>query len=463
MIPREKQFRGMKAFAVVWIGQFISILGSSMTGFAMTIWAYEKTGRATDLALVGFFWMMPIILLSPITGAIVDRYNRKLMMIVSDFISVLATISFLILNLSGKLEIWHLYVGVTIISIFQTVQWPAYSVAMTLMIPKEQYTRANSLLELAGSGSNIIAPMLAGALLPLIRFNGIMTIDIITATLAVGSLFFIFIPEPKESEEGKQGKGNLLQEGMQGFKYVFKRPSLVWLQGVFMVGNFVAHLSVNSLMAPMILARTGNNELVYGSVQTIASIGSLIGSLAIGAWGGFKRRIHGVIIGWGAYMFSIFLFGFGRATPSWMSIPIWGGAMFLGAMIGALSYASNQSIWQAKVPADMQGRVFSVRRLLAWFMNPLATLIAGPLADNLMEPAMAEGGSLTSTFGWLVGTGPGAGMALIFIFSGLVGTILIFSGYLIKPLREIESILPDHDDSLADMMVEPEAEPALAD
>jgi len=153
---------GMRSFAVIWIGQVVSILGSAMTGFAVTIWVYEGTEKATALALTAFFFTTPLLLLSPLAGVLVDRYNRKLMMILSDLASGLTTITVLILHSTGNLEVWHLFVTNAISGAFQTLQWPAYSATISLMLPKEQYARANGMLELAGSGSRVFAPAAAG-------------------------------------------------------------------------------------------------------------------------------------------------------------------------------------------------------------------------------------------------------------------------------------------------------------
>jgi MFS family permease len=152
---------GMTAFIIIWSGQVVSLLGTAMTNFALTIWAYQETGQATALALVGFFFMVPLLVFSPIAGALVDRSNRKLMMMISDLGAGLVTIIQLALFVTGNLEIWHLYVTAAIAGTFQTLQWPAFSAALTMMVPKEQYGRANGMMQLAGSASNIFAPILA--------------------------------------------------------------------------------------------------------------------------------------------------------------------------------------------------------------------------------------------------------------------------------------------------------------
>jgi len=431
--------RGMFSFSIVWIGQAVSLLGTSMSAFALTIWAYQMTGKATSLALVGFFHMTPLLIFSPIAGVIVDRSNRKLMMMLSDLASGLASIGILVLYLTGGLQIWHLYIASAITGTFQTFQWPAYSAAITMIVPKQHYARAHALNELAGNSSGIFAPLLAGALLPLIGLGGILSIDIVTFVVAVGTLLFVHIPQPEATAEGQASRGSILKEAAYGFRYIFQRASLLGLQLVFMVGNFFATLAF-TLLAPMILARTGNNALIFASVETAGAIGGVIGGLAMSAWGGPKRRVDGVLSGWTlSGLFGVTLIGLGRA------LPLWAAGNFISAFLIPLINSSNQAIWQAKVVPDLQGRVFATRRLIAWFVTPIATLLAGPLADNVFGPAMNADTPMSAAFGWLVGTGPGAGMSLIIVFCGLAMSLVGLGGYGVRVVRQAETLLPDHD------------------
>src|SRR5690606_13402954 len=215
-------------------------------------------------------------------------------------------------------------------------------------------------------------------------------------------------------------------------------------QGLFLVGNFFTTLAF-TLLAPMILARTGSNELIFGSVQTLGAVGGVIGGVAVSVWGGFKRRIHGILVGWSISMVGIMITGLGRPEPLWAAIPIWGGGALIGGLTSALINASNQAIWQSKVAPAVQGRVFSLRRVIAIAIIPLAQLAAGPLADQVMEPAMQPGGTFAGTFGPLVGTGPGAGLSLILLGAGLAGLAVTMIGYFIPAIRNVEGLLPDHD------------------
>ena len=430
---------GMRGFTIVWIGQIVSLLGTSMTGFAMTIWAYEKTGSATALALVGFFFVTPMLLVSPIAGAFVDRHDRKLMMMLSDLASCLATIVILVLYASGRLEIWHLYITGALQGTFQSFQWPAYSAAITTMLSKEHYGRANGMMSLAESGSGIFAPLLAGALIAFIGISWILIIDLISFVIAIIALLAVYIPNPKKTEEGIIAQGSLWKEAVYGFRYILARPSLLGLQGVFLLGNFFSTIAM-VLLPPMILASTRNNEMVYGAVNSAGALGGVMGGILMSAWGGPKKRVNGVLMGWIlASISGSILMGVGR------SLPFWAVACFMDALFIPIINGSNQAIWQSKVAPDLQGRVFSIRRVIAWFVTPVATLLAGPLADVVFEPGMQAGGSFTNLFGWLVGTGPGTGMAMIFIFCGIAATFVGLAGYAITPIRDVERILPDHD------------------
>jgi MFS family permease len=436
--PRIKPM-GMRAFVILWLGQLVSLVGTGMTGFALTIFAWEVTGQATALALVAFFRFGPTVLLSPVAGAIVDRADRKRVMVLSDLTAALMTVAVLALFLAGGLRIWHLYVAGLITGAFQAFQFPAYSAAVTMMLPKEQYARASGMLSMAESGSEILAPILAGVLIGLVGIGGIMTIDIATFAVAILALVLVHIPQPEATGAGEEGRGGLWRESLYGFRYIFERPSLLGLQLVFFAINFIAVLSF-TLLAPMILARTGNDELVLGSVRSAMGVGGVAGGLLLSLWGGFRRRVHGVLLGMAlSSLTGQVALGLGR------SLPLWAVGGFCAAFFIPIINGSNQAIWQAKVAPDVQGRVFAVRRLIAQITAPLAMLLAGPLADWVFEPAVAPGGALEGRLGALVGSGPGSGMALIFLLAGVLGTLVALSGYLVPPVREVEARLPDHE------------------
>ncbi len=307
------------------------------------------------------------------------------------------------------------------------------------MIKKEQYGRANGLMSLMEAGPGVLAPILAGALLPLIGLTGLLTIDVITFFIAIGALLIVHVPQPEKTAEGQQESGNIWKEAAYGFTYIFKRPSLLGLQMIFFFGNLFSGIGF-TVFTPMILLRTNDNSVILGSINSAMAIGGVLGGIIMSAWGGLKKRTHGVLGGWIASHIFVVAFGFATAPAFWIPLAV------TQALISPLINTSNQSIWQAKVAPDLQGRVFSARRLIAWFTQPVAPLIAGLLADKWLEPSMTSGTTaLASIFGSWVGTGPGSGMALLFIFAGMGPILVGLSGYFIPAIRNAESILPDHD------------------
>jgi MFS family permease len=426
---------GMRAFTIVWIGQVVSLLGTRMTQFALTIWTWEKTGAATALALGNLFFMAPEMLMKPLAGALVDRWNRKLVMMLSDLAAGLATVVVYILLRAGVLEIWHLYAAFAFTGAFQAFQFPAYSAAVSTMIPKEQYTRASGMLSLARSASGIFGPVAAGILLNVVETGGILVFDISSFVIAIAAILLVRIPQPPVQAAERR---SILEDSLFGFRYILERPSLLGLQLVFFFINFT-NVICFSLMAPMILSRTGNDTVVLAGIQSAFGVGGVVGGLALSAWGGFERRVHGVLGGMilGSVLGTLMM-GLGRSATLWIV-----AAFFTLAFLPLIN-GSNQAIWQSKVPPEVQGRVFSARSLIAQVSAPVATGIAGPLADGFLLPGMMEGGSLAPIFGWLVGVGPGAGISLLFAVMGVMGVLVGLGGYAFPHIRNVEDIIPDH-------------------
>jgi MFS family permease len=434
---------GMRGFTIVWLGQLVSLLGTGMTQFAITIWAWELTGEATALALVGFFTFAPSVLLSPFAGTLVDRWNRKAVMMASDLAAGAATGILLLLTAADRLEIWHLYVAGAFAGAFNAFQFPAYSAGISLMVRKEDYARAAGMLSMAEAASHIAAPVMAGILLSVTTLGAVLVIDLLTFVFAIGTLALVFIPEPDRQTAAPESKGSFLHETAYGFRYIFARPSLLGLQVVFLLFNLIATFSA-VVVAPMILARTGNNAAALGTVQAALGAGSLSGAVGLSVQGGPRRKVRGVLAGLAlSGLLGEAVLGLGKAVPVWMV-----GGFMAGFFIPIVN-GSNQAIWQAKVPPGIQGRVFSVRRLIAAIAAPVAMLMAGPAADNVFEPLFMTEATAPPVAASLVGTGPGAGMAFMLLISGIAGALVAFGGYLVRPIRDVETILPDHEEAPA--------------
>jgi DHA3 family macrolide efflux protein-like MFS transporter len=419
----------MQKFIQLWLGQTASMIGSAMSGFALTIWIWESTSQATALALLMFFTQLPRILLAPVAGILVDRWNRKFLMAIGDAVSALLTLAILLLYISQNLQLWHLYVAGAVNGIFDQIQQLAYSAAIATMMPEKHYSRASSLSFLAKYGASIIAPTLAGILYSAIGLSGIFTIDLATFTIAIATLVSVKIPQPAIASNPQPARFHLLQELSFGFRYIVERPSLLAL--LVSVSLFwFAHDIGAALYSPMILARTGNNARILGTILSAAGAGGVLGASTVSIWGGPKRRIRGFLLGMAGAGLSKIVFAFGQALSIW--IP----AQFCSSFNFPILGSSNEAIWLTKVPPEVQGRVFATRAVIMQLASAIGLLIAGPLADRVFEPAMQPSGFLAAIFGPIIGTGAGAGMALLYAISALGLLLVAVGGYACRLLRD---------------------------
>ena len=435
-----KQSSGLRIFTIIWFGQLVSVMGSGMTRFALMIWAYEQTGQATTLALVGFFAWVPFILLSPFAGVWVDRLDRRWVMILANLGECVVTSVVLILFFTGKLAIWHIYLLETCASCFDAFQGPAYTAATTTLLSKQEYARANGMRSLATDSAQIAAPLAAGALLPLLGIGGVMLFDGATFVVALLTLFWVRIPAPPPQVEPAKPQHFLAQTTM-GFRYIFQRKGLFGLMWIFVGINFFASLTYYAVLPTLILARTGGNETALGLVQAALGAGGVVGGLLVSIWGLPRRKIH-AILGFCAVSFlgGDLLFATARTLPGWLI-----AASVSSAFIPFI-LAADRTIWQSKVAPAIQGRVFSTYSMFRNAAQPLGFLVAGPLADRFFGPAMQPTGFLAPTFGWLVGTGPGAGIGLMFVCTAVLGALMSASGYLSRAIRCVDEDLPDYEE-----------------
>lgn len=420
----------MRKFIQIWLGQTASIIGSSMSAFALTIWVWEHTNQATTLALFIFFSQLPRILIATFAGILVDRWNRKFLMIISDAVSALLTISILLLYSSQNLQVWHLYLAGAISGFFEQFQQLAYSTTITTMVPEKHYSRASSLSFLAVYSASIIAPTLGGILYSVIGLNGIFLIDLATFVMAISTVLFVKIPQPAITPH--PNRPHLLEELSFGFRYIAKSPSLVAL--LVSVSLFwFAHDIGAALYSPMILARSAADPKILGNILSAAGVGGVLGASLISIWGGPKQRIRGFLLGIAGTGLSKIVFGLAQV------ISIWIPAQFCSSLNFPIVGTSNEAIWMAKVEPEVQGRVFATRAVCIQIASAIGLLIAGPLADRVFEPAMQPGGFLAVIFGGIVGTGAGAGMALLYAISSFGLFLIAAGGFMCRPLRDIES------------------------
>jgi len=438
--PPRQQARGGVAycrvvtrFLVIWSGQLVSQTGTAMTAFALLVWAYQATGRATSVALLGACWFVPFVLVSPFAGVWVDRLDRRRVMLWADVAAGLVTLALLLLHWSGRLQVWHLYAAEAMSGAAQAFQIPAFMAATTLLVPPRHHARANGLRAGASLGGEALAPLAAGAMLVWVGLAGVMAIDIATCAVAVATLSAVRVPAPARAGDGPVPRAGFRAELAQGARYILARPGLVGLLAIFVAINFAGTLTYYAILPPMVLARTGNDTLALASVQSANGAAGALGGAIMAAWGGPRRRIHGVLAGAAlSFLTGDLLFAVGR------SVPVWVAAAIMGSTLIPVITACNQAIWQARVEPGLQGRVFALASAIRTSTMPLGYLIGGLVADLWFEPAMAAGGALAPWLGGLIGTGPGAGMAAMFLTTAVMGTALSLSGYLFRAVRDVE-------------------------
>lgn len=431
----------MQNFIIIWLGQMVSLIGSSMTAFAFSIWVWELTHQATALALFHLFAQIPQILITPIAGVVIDRINRKFLMILGDTVGALMTFTVLLLYLTDGLQLWHLYIAFAVKRTFEQFQELAYSASISTMLPKQHYSKASSLGFLAGHSAIIIAPALAGVLYEVIGLAGILIIDITSFFFAITTVVLIYIPQTATTKSNKQDHNNMIQDIIFGFKYIVSRPSLLILLILTAIFWFIHDLG-DAVYKPMILELSGNDTKLLGSLFSASGIGGVLGVLLINISGSRERRIHGVLLGMVGAGFSKMILGLGR-------IPfIWIPAQLCSSFNFPLMGSSSDTIWLIKVKPEVQGRVFASQSMILLVASAGANLIAGPIADQVFEPAMMPGGSLEPLFSSIVGTGKGAGMVLMYVMSSCGLLLVGLTGYTIRMLRDIEAILPDYDQSI---------------
>jgi DHA3 family macrolide efflux protein-like MFS transporter len=430
--------KSLKTFLVIWTGQLISIIGSGLTGFGLSVWIYSQTGEATPFALNALFYNLPRILLSPLAGSIADRYNRRRIMILTDTAAALTTLGAAGLLFAGTLRVWHIYLITALSASFSSFQDPAYGASITMLVPKKDLARAGGIQQVGGAVQSIVIPLLAATLYATIGLRGIILIDFGTYFFAVGALLLVRIPQPERimKDAAEEERRSLWRDASFGWRYLRARPGLFGLLWYYAAVNFFLNLS-GVLSGPLILSF--GTEVELGVVQMAGGGAMLIGGLLIGTWGGpKKRKIEGVILAIALSSLGYFLAGL-RA-----SVPYVAAGEFVILFFIPISAALSQAVWQTKVPPDIQGRVFSIRAMIAWSIIPTANMVAGPLADRICEPLMVQGGALADSWvAALIGTGTGRGIGLIFVISSifLFGLSLMVLFY--PRIRNLETEIPD--------------------
>jgi MFS transporter, DHA3 family, macrolide efflux protein len=431
----KQEFKTMRVFLLVWFGQMVSIIGSGLSSFALDVWVYQKTGSVTQFAIAFLFGSLPPLFIIPFAGALADRWNRRYCMMLSDLGAGLSMLAIAILLYTNNLQVWHVYIAVAFSSAFGCLQWPAYTAAIPQLVPKEHLVRANGLTQLADSTKLLIPPLLGGALLMTIQLQGVLLIDFITFLCAIFTLSIVRFPDVRDPEaDSEEQEESMFTEFTYGFKYVSTRPGLLGLIAFFAAANFMLS-AIAVLLTPLILSFT--TPAMLGTILFIDGLGMLLSTLLISTRGGPSNQIKNIL---GFQLLGGLCIA---ATGFRESVPLVAVAAFMFAFGSPIVNCCSQVILQRKVAIEVQGRVFAVEGMLVNFLQPIAYIIAGPLADRVFEPLMAVNGPLASTVGQIMGVGPGRGIGLLFVIIGGLSMLLPIIAFQFPRLRFVEAELPD--------------------
>ena len=423
----------LRPFLTLWVGQVVSLTGSGLTTFALGIWVFRTTRSVTLFALISLFSTLPGLLLSPFAGTLIDRWDRRRILILSDAVAALAPLLVAVLNLTGALEIWHIYVATMLTSVAAGFQVPAYGAATSLLVGKDQIGRAAGLNQLAQAIAHIGGPVLAAWLMSQVTIEDIFLVDVASFVFSIATLLAVTIPSPPAVVRAG-GWAGFWRDTVYGWRYLVDRPGLLGLLLFFAIINFQIGI-VLALYTPMVLGFASVRQL--GLLQSTLGIGMLVGGIAITVLGSRHHRVL-MMLGFELVMgLGMLLSGL---RPSLALVTV---AACLCAFAAPMVIGSSQAIWQTKVAPEVQGRVFALRRMIGWSSLPIAYAAAGPLADVIFEPVMLPGGLLAGSLGPILGVGPGRGIGLLFVVLGAVTAVVTVFGYANPRLRNVERDLPD--------------------
>lgn len=413
----------MKTFMIIWFGQFISMLGSALSAFGLGIWIFQKTGSAASFAMSAVCTVLPALLFAPFAGSIADRKKRKAIILLTDSIDAFLKILIVTLLIFNKLELWMVYPLVFISGTLGTFQNPAFGASIPMLVPTDKLTRANGLLQFSSAIQNLLAPVIAGFLYPLIELKGLFIIDFVSFFFALASIAFIKIPQPSIEKTKDSLVLAALKDLKYAWKYLIQKEGLMQLIVFFAFLNFIASLSM-ILLGPLIMSVY--NSQVYGNVQAGIGLAMLLGGLCSSLIPDTKNKIKRILL-----ILSLCSIGPIISGTTLNRIIITAGFfifMFPVPYVNTLL----MSIFQIKIERNILGRVGALMTAILAAITPIAYLCAGPLADYVFEPLMNE---------------KGRGIGLIFIISGILLIISCLLMRLNKTVTSIEKRLPDYVDN----------------
>lgn len=386
----------MKKFLPIWSAQLFSLLGSGLVQFALIWWITQQTGSAAYLAMATLVAVLPEVLLSPFAGALVDRLNRRYVMIAADALIAFFTLSLAVLFAFDLVQVWHVFVVMFLRALGSVFHWPAMQASTSLMVPEKHLARVAGINQALRGSLNIVAPPLGALLMSVLKFYQVISVDVITAIIAITPLLFIRIPQPVRADAGVVLTPKvLLRDVAEGFRYMKNWKGLLYLTFLAAMLNFL--LAPAGTLSPLMVTqhfKAGVWEL--SMIESSMGIGVVIGGLVLGVWGGFKSKIVTSLTGVVGLGLGVLVFGLAPANAFWMGIV---GMVLLGFM-NPIANGPLQAIMQSKVAPEMQGRVMGTTGALCSAMMPLSMVVVAPVAEFLgLRVWYWVGGGLTILIG----------------------------------------------------------------
>jgi len=427
---REKS-ETMRQYLVFWGSQSFSQLGSAMTGFALIIWAYQKTSSAMAVSLMTFCNYLPYVLVSLFVGSFIDAHNKKRILVCSDTAAALCSLAVLLLLFSNRMEIYHIYIVNFILGFMNSIQIPAKGVAVGILAGQKNIGRVSGMDSFSNALISVTAPPLAAIVLTAVGMKGVIFIDLATFIAAVFVLgVFVRIPEEIHPENEKK---SVLSGCKEGFTFLFQRRGLLMTVLSLSLMNFFSRLTYENILSPMILARSGGSELVLSIVSALLGVGGIIGGIIVTLKSGRKYVVEWIFLTAAAsFFFGDILMGLGRG------VLVWSVAALAASTAIPFIMAGQNVLLYAMIPQKMQGRVFAARNAIQFGTIPIGILLGGFLADSVFEPFMAADSKIAATLSRLVGQGTGSGMAVMFLMTGILGSFFSLLCYRMKSIRKLK-------------------------
>lgn len=430
----------MQTFLIVWVGQVVSLLGTKLTEFALGFWildqTYQDTGAITQFALTILFMYLPKVIISPLAGVLVDRWNRRFTMIMSDLGTGLITIAILALVWTNNLAVWQIYLALIASSSLNAFQQPAYTASISQLVPAKNFIRANGMVQASFAIAKIASPAIAGLLMHRFGLKTILCIDASTFGIAILTLISVKFPDFKRYRKRTKVVNQVIADAVDGWNYIVLRPGLLRLVSFIAISYFTMGM-IEVVLWPLLYQPGSTTQL--GFVLSVGGCGMLVGSVLMSVWSGPRNRVK-AIIGFVGLQGLIVLIGGLNISPVILAFGIF-GYLFSQPII----VSCNQAIWQSKVPSRLQGRVFALQQTLERSLAICAYLLAGPLVDNVLNPLMSEGGVVAQIIGKVINTGMGQGVTLLLVILGVINLIVVAIAYREPRLRYLEQELPDHN------------------